>query len=318
MPRYARKPTSKTFRRKSGYRKKYTRTNKRSIARVHKRINYLSKRLAGECFKYTITPASFSNTVITGGVGGSNLPNYLATNNSQVLYNIVSGTPWIMPLNWTYERAITTLSTQTTAPFYNGETQGIPANGTSVSLSLKQPIEGVELQYRLSYIYINALFNASFSNSTNNTDGALRIVIVKDKQASGGAATWADLNATTNSRGVFQSNNINSVLNTQTLGRFKILYDKTLRFSTINGYKPFKYFKRISSIVRQNRSNRYNTTATLAAGSYAESGDQFPPVERNAFYLMMFPDGVSFTYSTNSETPALGFNLLSRIGYYNN
>ena len=91
MPRYARKSTSKTFHRKSGYRKKYVRTNKRSIARVHKRINYLSKRVAGECFKYTITPASFSNTTITGGSGS--VPNYTASNNSQILYNIVSGTP---------------------------------------------------------------------------------------------------------------------------------------------------------------------------------------------------------------------------------
>ena len=34
---------------------------------------------------------------------------------------------------------------------------------------------------------------------------------------------------------------------------FKIMYDKTLRFNTINGYKPFKYFKKLSTVVRNNR-----------------------------------------------------------------
>lgn len=288
---------------------------KRTDVKLSRRISALSKRVAGECFKFTITPANFSNVTITGGSGS--VPNYTPVINNQVLYNITSGTPWIMPLNWVYEKPITSTASQTSAPWYNGTSQGIPPVGVSIDLSLKQPIEGVEYQYRLAYIYINALFNASFSNSTNNTDGALRIVIVKDKQATGGAATWADVSGPSNSRGVFTSNNINALLNPQTLGRFKIMYDKTLKFSTTNGYKPFKYFKRISSIVRQNTTTKSNTTATLTGGA-AQTSDQSPPVEKNAFYLMMFPDGVSFTYSTNSETPALGFNLLSRIGYFNN
>lgn len=326
MPRKYAKSTRKFTRTKKTFRRynKYHRSGYRILAR---RISAVSKRVAGEVCKFELTPDLFTNTLLTPGTGS--VPSYTSST-VNTLTTISSGVPWIMPLNWTYSRVVTTLSANTTAPYYNGIQQGFPT--TPISVSFRQPIwyntmpgsaeapdVSAELQYRLKYIYINALFNASINSSTNNTDGALRIVIVKDKQPTGGSATWFDENYTTNSRGVFNANRIDAQLNASTVGRFKIMYDKTLRFNTINGYKPFKYFKQLSTTVRNNRN--YITgypIANLNSNNYAQTNDEAPPVQKNAFYIMIFSDGLNFTFSSDSSTPPASFHLFNRIAYYNN
>lgn len=334
MPRRYAKSTKKFSRTKRTYtrRQRYNRSAYRSLSR---RISAVSKRVAGEVNKFESTPAYFTNSLVTVGTSAVT---------QSPLNNISSGVPYIYPLNWYY---INGDGSVTGAVYANGSQL---VNGQSYTLSMRNPIwyntaDGVRdsnqtptnfandlspgLQYRMKYIYINALFNASINQSVNNTDGALRIVIVKDKQPTGGAATWADENYLTNSRGVFNQNTINAQLNPSTVGRFKIMYDKTLRFNTINGYKPFKYFKKLSTIVRNNRDfinptyyttslQRNNTFATPT--NYLETSERSPPVEKNAFYLMIFSDGLNFSFSNvgDSETPAAGFKLFSRIAYYNN
>lgn len=326
MPRtYARtsRKVSRT-KRTSTRRRRYNRSTYRILSR---RISAVSKRVAGEVCKFEITPDYFSNTLLTPGTGS--VPSYTPSTVS-TLTTISSGIPWIMPLNWTYTNVVSTFTSNTTAPYYNGVQQGIPTS--PINVSFRQPIwyntmpgsqeaadASAELQYRLKYIYINALFNASINQSTNNTDGALRIVIVKDKQPTGGSATWFDENFTTNSRGVFNANRIDAQLNPSTVGRFKIMYDKTLRFNTINGYKPFKYYKQLSTVVRNNRNylTGYPIT-TLNFNNYAQTNDEAPPVQKNAFYIMIFSDGLNFTYSSDPSTPAASFHLFNRIAYYNN
>ena len=334
MPR---KSYAKKSFRKSGYRKKYVRTNKRTVARIYRRINAVSKRVAGEVCKFESYPSMFSNSSVVVGTS--------KTDNSP-LNTITSGNAWIMPLNWIYEKAT---GNGTGNVYFNGNVA--IAAGTTADVSFRNPIfyntslndydsdsqitqnsindVSPGLQYRLKYIYINALFNASVASSINNTDGALRIVIVKDKQPTGGSATWFDAIGE-NSRGVFQTNTINAQLNPNTVGRFKIMYDKTLRFTTISGYKPFKYFKRLSTVVRNNRdfipSNRgssaanYPTNLQNQYGNLLQTSDKAPPVQKNAFYIMIFSDGLTFTYSANneSETPAAGFKLFNRIAFKNN
>lgn len=145
----------------------------------------------------------------------------------------------------------------------------------------------------------------------------MRIVIIKDKQPTGGAATWYDQNVTTNSRGVFNANRIDAQLNPSTVGRFKIMYDKTIRFNTINGYKPFKYYKQFATVVRNNRDN-VRGTQYIDQQNYLQTHEQSPPVQKNAFYLMMFSDGLNFTYSADSSTPAASFHLFNRVAFYNN
>jgi len=309
---YARKTTRKRF-----YKKKHT----TPIRRVYRRINTISRKLAAEVFKFESTPDMYSNVALTYG------SNPVATK-QQPLLQITSGEPWIMPLNWFYVG--------------KGELPGIEyvvnghkyfaADPTGPPIaSLKNPIyrnteEGIEefqdsgaqLQYRLKYIYINALFNASINESENNTDGAMRIVIVCDKQPTGGSATWADANFATNSRGVFNAKRINAQLNSNSLGRFTIMYDKTLRFNTINGYKPFKYFKRLSTIVRNNRGMTNLTQSISDTNSRYQTPEESAPVQKNAYYIMIFSDGLNFTYSTEASTPAASFNLFNRIAYYNN
>ena len=333
MPRkYARKTT-----RKIGTRKRYTRTNRRSIARIYRRINAVSKRVAGEVCKFESYPSMFSNSTVVVGTS--------KTDNSP-LNTILSGVAWIMPLNWIYEKPS---GNGTGNVYFNGNVA--IAAGTTADVSFRNPIwyntsltdydsdsqitqnsvndVSPGLQYRLKYIYINALFNASIASSVNNTDGALRIVIVKDKQPTGGSATWYD-SIGENSRGVFNANTINAQLNPNTVGRFKIMYDKTLRFTTISGYKPFKYYRKLSTVVRNNRdfipSNQGSTAANYPTnlqnqyGNLLQTSEKSPPVQKNAFYLMIFSDGLTFTYSANnqSETPAARFKLFNRIAYYNN
>ena len=337
MPRYARKSTSKSFHRKTGYRKRRYGTYKRSIARVNRRISAVSKRVAGEVCKFESTPSLFSNSHVVVGT---------SSEIQRPLQTISSGVPYIYPLNWFYTNAEVT---GVYNPIYANGSQLV--TGQTVDISFRNPIwyntqqsltdtafNDVDfdsfndvspgLQYRLKYIYINALFNASVSSSVNNTDGALRIVIVKDKQPTGGSATWADLDKTTNSRGVFNANRIDAQLNPNTVGRFRIMYDKTLRFNNINGYKPFKYFKRLSSTVRNNRdimpANFYRGSTNVQnnnpnqSTNYLETSERAPPVQKNAYYLMIFSDGLNFTYSTDASTPAAGFHLFNRIAYYNN
>ena len=241
MPRYVRKTKTSSSRKRVGryYRRtnRYSRKNYRVLSR---RISAISRRVAGEVCKFESRPDSFSNTLITYNPGSTSAANITLSSRNQPLLNIVSGTPWIMPINWLYQGQYTTSQQVNQTQVYVDGIQYTIAGPSSASL--KNPIWyntfspgsqeagdiGTQLQYRMKYIYINALFNASISSSTNNTDGALRIVIIKDKQPTGGAATWADDNITTNSRGVFNANRIDAQLNPNTVGRFRIMYDKTL------------------------------------------------------------------------------------------
>lgn len=339
MPRVARRSKKTTYRRRT-YRRpgRYHRTfnGYRALSR---RISAVSKRVAGEVCKFESTPNTFSNNTLTVGTSLSSLQRPLNT--------ITSGSPYIYPINWFYSQVT---GVATGAQYVNGIAR---STGEVLTVSFKNPLwyntngsatdttpsalpydgsiyndVSPGLQYRLKYIYINALFNASINSSTNNTDGALRIVIVKDKQPSGGSATWADPNNNENSRGVFNSNRIDAQLNPNTVGRFRIMYDKTLRFNTTNGYKPFKYFKKLGTIVRNNRdlipditysgSTAVQNNGINNANNYVQTPEVAPPVLKNAYYLMMFPDGVSFTYTTEAETPAAGFHLFNRVAYYNN
>lgn len=322
----------KRSKRVSRTKRNFARRSKRhySVYRtLSRRIKAVSRRVAGEVCKFEITPDKFRNDILTNRE--TEIPSYQAISN-QPLLTITSGDPWIMPLNWIYTNAVSDTTSKTDNPWYNGIEQGIPAVGSPVTVSMRQPIYyntmpgsgeaadiSTELQYRLKYIYINALFNASINNSVNNTDGALRIVIVKDKQPTGGSATWFDENITTNSRGVFNANRIDAQLNPSTVGRFKIMYDKTLRFNTINGYKPFKYYKALSTTVRNNRNyiDGY-PRSNLNNQNYAQTSDEAPPVQKNAFYIMIFSDGLNFTYSADPSTPPASFHLFNRVAYYNN
>lgn len=331
MPRYARKAKKSTSTKRTF--KRYSRYRKSSYRNLSRRISAVSKRVAGEVNKFESTPSSFQNSLVVVGTS--------ATTNTP-LQAINSGEPYIYPLNWYYQAGD---GNATGSVYANGEQL---VNGQTYTLSLKNPIwyntaDGIVdtnqsqinrandlspgLQYRMKYIYINALFNASIASSQNNTDGALRIVIVKDKQPTGGAATWFDENNRTNSRGVFNAQRIDAQLNPSTVGRFKIMYDKTIKFTTTNGYKPFKYFKRLSTVVRNNRDYvppSYYTTSLQhndsfsSSTNYLETPERSPPVQKNAFYLMIFSDGLNFTYSNDASTPAAGFHLFNRIAYYNN
>lgn len=328
--RVSRKRTSR-----KGVVRRYRRHTYSRYRNLSRRISAVSRRVAGEVCKFESQPTSYSNSTFTYGTpSGSNISNITVASSSP-LTTITSGTPWVMPLNWIYQAGTASVNPITNGIYVDGQ-QYLTTGPTTASL--KQPIwyntmsgseevqdNAAQLQYRLAYIYINALFNASINNSINNTDGALRIVIVKDRQATGGAATWADANAVTNSRGVFNGNRIDAQLNPNTVGRFKIMYDRTLRFNTTNGYKPFKYFKRLSTVVRNNR-NYINTaiTSQAAAGQVnsnanrLQSAAESPPVQKNAYYLMIFSDGLTFTYSQAAETPAASFHLFNRVAYYNN
>lgn len=317
--------------------RRYRRRSGMGYRKLSRRISAVSRRVAGEVCKFESWPAMYTNSTVVAGTS--------KVDNSP-LNTITSGQPWIMPINWVYEKAT---GNGTGTVYYNGNV-AIPA-GTTADVSFRNPIwyntslndtDGDSaiiqnsvnevspgLQYRMKYIYINALFNASIQSSVNNTDGALRIVIVKDKQPTGGSATWYDTNGE-NSRGVFASNTINAQLNPNTVGRFKVMYDKTLRFTTISGYKPFKYFKRLSTVVRNNRdfipdnrgasASNYPTDLQNRYGNLLQTSEKAPPVQKNAFYIMIFSDGLTFNYSANneSETPAAGFKLFNRVAYYNN
>lgn len=333
MPRNVRKTgtTKKGYRRGRTSRRtgRYRRSGYRTLSR---RISAISRRVAGEVCKFESRPDMFYNTLITYNPGSTSAANITLSAANPTLTTISTGVPWVMPLNWFYRSQYTTSQQVNITSIYVDGTQYTIAGPASASI--KQPLyyntyspggqesadQSAELQYRLKYIYINALFNASINSSTNNTDGALRIVIIKDKQPTGGAATWADDNITTNSRGVFNANRIDAQLNPNTVGRFRIMCDKTLRFNTINGYKPFKYYKPLSTVVRNNRG--FITTSTTEnltnSANHLQSANESPPVQKNAFYLMIFSDGLNFTYTSEASTPAASFHLFNRIAYYNN
>lgn len=284
-----------------------------------------TRRVAGEVCKFESTPDSFSNALVT-----YTSPNYTGTRQTPLL-TITSGEPWIMPLNWTYGVD----SDFSTSTFYVNGIQLTDGDLPDTDVSIKNPIwyntmftttganggnnlsssQGTELQYRLKYLYINALFNAA----EGNPDGAVRFVIVKDRQPTGGAATWYDANISTNSRGVFNAQRIDAQLNPNTVGRFKIMYDKTLRFTTINSYKPFKYFKKMSTVVRNNRNILNTSTFPIIQTDIGlQTSNESPPVQRNAYYLMIFSDGLDFTYTNDSTTANGTFHLFNRVAYYNN
>lgn len=309
--------------------------NRRQYVKLSKRISAVSKRVAGEVCKFESTPADFQNQLLTYVSATS-----YSIQTKNPLNTITSGIPWVMPINWIYKTACSSEGTMTQPPFYNGSVQGFPQQNYPITVCLKNPLYynaitlnneqfaslpnyqlslSTDFQYRLKYIYINALFNASISSSQNNTDGALRIVIVKDKQPTGGSATWYDSDISSNSRGVFNAQRIDAQLNPQTVGRFKICYDKTLRFNTINGYKPFKYYKKLSTICRNNR-NVVNNAQNIydTSNNFSQTPSESSPVQKNAYYIMMFSDGLEFTYSTNPATPAASFHLFNRVAYYNN
>lgn len=314
--------TSKKFSRGKRTYKRYNRYRRNTYRVLSRRISSLSKRVAGEVCKFEVTPNDYQNNLLSPISGQTDR---YKVEKQYPLNSIKSGVPWVMPLNWIYKETYNSLGTSTSRPHYNGQDQPIPIS--NVEVSTRNPIyyntlpgnqdqgSGTELQYRLKYIYINALFNASINASENNTDGALRIVIVKDKQPTGGSATWYDENDISNSRGVFNTNRIDAQLNPTSVGRFKIMYDKTLRFNTVNGYKPFKYFKQLSTIIRNNRDQIFIGSSGIDQG---QTNDQPPPIQRNAFYLMMFSDGLNFTHSLESATPPASFHLFNRVAYYNN
>lgn len=336
MPRYARKAkTSSRYKRVSRYNRRAGRYSRKNYRILSRRISAISRRVAGEVCKWESTPDMFANSLVVVGTSSTQ---------QQPLNTITSGQPYIYPINWIYQQ-VAGVATQTV--YIDGIAR---QNGESITASFKNPLwyntaninrdttgaldptdlfsdVSPGLQYRLKYIYINALFNASVSQSINNTDGALRIVIVKDKQPTGGAATWADETGE-NSRGVFNANRIDAQLNPNTVGRFKIMCDKILRFNTTNGYKPFKYYRKLSTVVRNNRdtlppNNLVNTSTAYnnfnqQYNSKVQSSKAAPPILKNAFYLMIFSDGLTFTYSTNSETPAASFHLFNRVAYFNN
>ena len=326
---------------------------KRTVSRIYKRINAVSRRVAGEVCKFESYPTMYSNTEIVTPTGTS-----WAGKVNTPLTKIVSGSPWVMPLNWIYNAVIDTsindypVQDDSVSISSNGGS-GISLNGEGMAtypagtkFSIKNPIwyntalqgtgesnpynssftqeaSGTDYQYRMKYLYIRALFNASVSASTNNTDGALRIVIVIDKQPTGGAATWYDANDTeSHARGVFNAQRINAQLNPRTVGRFKIMYDKTMKFTTINGYKPFVYYKKISNICRNNSLLASGTGASTSKSGSTTNGwmtkERSPPVQKSAYYMMIYSDGLTFDYSTESSTPAASFHLFNRVAYYNN
>lgn len=339
------------------YRRKRTQYRKRGIARANRAIRMvkaLSKRVAGEVCKFESTPNMYTNMSVQVDDSGTGATITYGT----PLATIQSGVPWIMPLNWIYTAATDrTFREPVTSGSYNitlddgisidglGPATNI-ANDLFENLSIKNPIwyntifdsedanyptvqafeddaKGTEYQYRLKYMYLNALFNAGQDGLVNN-DGALRIVLVKDKQPTGGSATWYDDDLTDTSRGVFNAQRIDAQLNPRTLGRFKICYDKTLRFTTINGYKPFKYFKKLSSIVRNNKeisdafipSSEWDQWAS--PNNRIQTSQSSCPVQKNAYYLMIFSDGLNFTHTNGSTTEPGQFHLFNRIAYYNN
>ena len=110
--RTTRKGIARRYRRRGiGYRK------------LSRRISAVSRRVAGEVCKFEITPNSFTNSTVTVGTG-------IVDNHP--LNTITSGTPWIMPLNWFYEKVS---GSATGNVYYNDKSTVVPA-GAAVRLPL--------------------------------------------------------------------------------------------------------------------------------------------------------------------------------------
>lgn len=309
---------------------RYHRTGYKSLSR---RVSAVSKRVAGESQKFEITPLDFGSTTF-----GSSGQTATATNN-ELLRTITSGTPYVFPLNWVYTPVIEDNETYTSGAvnlsairYRTGTSWSIISNGTyqyknpvfyKMITGDVSPLQGTELQYRLKYLYINAIFKSS-------TPCRMRFVIVKDKLPTDSGATW--FNANNLNRSVFNSNNINAQLNPLSNGRFKILYDKVFSLTTIQPFKPFKYYRTNSTKIRNSQPTIYekgyeseplDNSAANAVYHYFPQALQTVnsncPVSKNAFYLMIFSDGATFNYdSTDGTTEDNTFKLMSRVSYYNN
>lgn len=329
-------PRRKIYRRKARItRRKGTRTAYRAI-RIARSV---SRKVAAEVCKFETTPDMYVGSIVSYDTATSSYQ--LSANPS--LLQITSGEPWVMPLNWFYiggaagageMQSVYVNSIQYTGgqlppnpyvsvryPVWYNALLNNPTNETNQTLTSNFQQLSTGFQYRLKYMYLNGLFNTD-----GNSDGALRIVILKDRQPTGGSAVWYDEYTTDNSRGVFNAKRIDAQLNPQTVGRYKIMYDKTLRFTTINSYKPWKYYKRLSTIVRNNWGYRdgndeqdVSSTQTISLpASRWVMADTAPPVQKNAYYMLMFADGVNFTYTSESSTGEGAFHMFTRIAYYNN
>ena len=92
--RFAKKPVKRTI---TKYRR---RRNYKPYAKLYRSIRAVSRKVAGEVFKFESTPDMYKNLAITSD--GSEI----TTTVNQPLLNILSGQPWTMPLNWIYQGQI--------------------------------------------------------------------------------------------------------------------------------------------------------------------------------------------------------------------
>lgn len=334
---------------KRRYKKRYVKRGS-SNRRLYKYVRSISRRVAGEVNKFEHTPAEFGQSVATWQASTSRVSVAAPTYNLQV---ITSGVPYIYPINWIYTPILTeTYFDNSGGGLYDLDNNEIigPNQTSTRTLQFKQPAyykikdydttsgitqnnvstDGTQLQYRLAYIYINMILRAQNDTTSEianqNTTGCVRFVIVKDKQPQDQGATWFNVND--QKRSVFNSNNINAQLNQYSLGRFTILYDKKKYFSAIQPYKMFKFFKKMSTKIRNSTSTvsqpivqqqfiSTNATHNIIQGFPVEQTANCP-VQRNAYYLMIFSDGLTFTYTNDSATDDGQFTLFSRTAYYNN
>lgn len=302
-----------------------------SYRNLSKRISAVSRRVAGESCKFELTPRDFGSTVTTvssGSVSGVKL----TTNYS--LSTITSGVPWVMPLNWVYQ-PIDSPTSSTVRIGYNDTSGQYFEISTNTTLEYKNPVyykmmtgdikpfQGTELQYRLKYLYINAIFNSMYP-------GRMRFVIVRDRLPTDKGATW--FNANEPNRSVFNQNNINAQLNPLSNGRFVILYDRTMQITTLNPLKPFKYYRKLSNKIRNSTAVINDPTPQATGAINSSQGvpqyilssspnevDDPCPIGKNALYLMIFSDGCTFNYDNSSGvTESNTFKLMSRVSYYNN
>lgn len=326
MPYGRKRLTRRTKSKKTYTRRKYNRKGSSVAYRALRVARAATRRVAGEACKFELTPLDFGyNLYVTGSNPGISGPTLTLT-------TITSGTPWVMPLNWVYQ-PISTSSQTVTYPRYlnpDGSWGSFPTSTTN-QWQYKNPVyykmltgnitpfSGTELQYRLKYLYINAIFNSS-------TPGRMRFVIVRDKLPTDQGATW--FNANDSNRSVFNANNINAQLNPLSNGRFVILYDRTIQINTINPLKPFKYYRKMSNKIRNSTPNITPQDITrevqdsVTYNLFSRNPDLATtpiPVGKNAFYLMIFSDGCTFTYdNSDGSTETNTFKLMSRVSYYNN
>lgn len=103
--------------------------------------------------------------------------------------------------------------------------------------------------------------NLAFTKHASATFSFIRVVLVQDRQQiSDTAPTYSD---------VFESNSTYAKVNPNTMGRFKIWYDKRVLLSTQRDFKQINIYRKFKGI-----HTRYNGTA---------SSD----IQKNGFYLML-------------------------------